>query len=260
MLSGSELRIQELTMKFASAVLSLWVISLGAIAGPSINVGTVFDYMDGDKSSYLKRVYNGGSSTAFVRVSILEVVYKPDGTSEEVPLKTQGNAAMRDGLIASPARLIIPASGTQGIRLLFKGTRDKERYFRVRFVPVVPEKEDEFALSTEETGAYKKTLSAGINVLAGYRTFFVVRPENARFNTRIVDTAQQYSLHNDGNTIVVVDELKNCAINDPLDCEPVTKNHILPGRVMNIEKKAGRHFRFALIEGSAQKSVEVKGP
>ena len=246
-------------MKLASAILSLWVISFSAIAGPSINVGTVFDYMDGDKSTYLKRVYNGGGSTAFVRVSILEIVYKADGTSEEVPLKTQGNAAMRDGLIASPARLIIPASGTQGTRLLFKGIRDQERYFRVRFVPVVPEKEDEFALSTEETDAYKKTLSAGINVLAGYGTFFVVRPENAGFDTQINDTAQQYSVKNNGNTIMLLDEFKDCSVQNPLECEPVTKNHILPGRLFSFTKKVGRHYRFILIEGSNNKPMEVKG-
>ena len=49
--------------------------------------------------------------------------------------------------MASPARLIVPAKGMQGTRLLHMGERDTERYFRVRFVPVVPEKEDEFAVS-----------------------------------------------------------------------------------------------------------------
>ena len=42
--------------------------------------------------------------------------------------------------MASPARLIVPAKGMQGTRLLHMGGRDTERYFRVRFVPVVPEK------------------------------------------------------------------------------------------------------------------------
>ena len=64
--------------------------------------------------------------------------------------------------MASPARLIVPANGMQGTRLLYMGERDRERYFRVRFVPVVPEKEDEFAVSSEEREDYKKTLSAGV--------------------------------------------------------------------------------------------------
>ena len=68
-------------------------------------------------------------------------------------------------LMASPARLIVPANGMQGTRLLMMGERDRERYFRVRFIPVVPEKEDEFAVSAEEREQYKTTLSAGVNVM-----------------------------------------------------------------------------------------------
>ena len=112
--------------------------------------------MDGDKSTYLKRVFNGGDSTAFVKVNILEILYDADGKSREVPLKSSADGAARDGLMASPARLIVPANGMQGTRLLYMGERDRERYFRVRFVPVVPEKEDEFAVSGEEREEYRK--------------------------------------------------------------------------------------------------------
>lgn len=259
MLPGSGYKGLESTMKLISAILAVWCISLSVSAGPNINIGTVFDYMDAGQSSYLKRIYNGGNSTAFVRVSILEIIYKADGTSEEVPLQAQGNSAVRDGLIASPARMIVPSRGNQGTRLLFKGARDKERYFRVRFIPVVPEKEDEFAISKEEVSEYKKNLSAGVNVLAGYGSIFIVRPANARFDTKIEDTAQQYSLRNNGNTVIVADELKNCAINTPTECQPVTMNHILPGRVFSIKKEAGRQYRFTLIEGSVKKDIEVRG-
>ncbi len=135
--------------------------SLAVCAGPQINVGTVYDYLDSDKSTYLKRVFNSGDSTAFVKVNILEIVYDADGSHREIPLKTQADGSGRDGLMASPARLIVPAKGMQGTRLLHMGERDTERYFRVRFVPVVPEKEDEFAVSSEERDAYKENLSAG---------------------------------------------------------------------------------------------------
>ena len=58
--------------------------------------------------------------------------------------------------MASPARLIVPANGMQGTRLLYMGERDRERYFRVRFVPVVPEKEDEFAVSSRRARRIQK--------------------------------------------------------------------------------------------------------
>jgi P pilus assembly chaperone PapD len=231
--------------------------SISVVAGPSINVGVVYDYLDGDKSTYLKRVFNSGDSTAFVKVNVLEIVYDADGTSRELPLKNQSDASARDGLMASPARLIVPAGGMQGTRLLYMGERDTERYFRVRFVPVVPEKEDEFAVSSEEREDYKKTLSAGVNVMTGFGTVFFVRPKNSHYDSVIEDTAGTYRLRNNGNTVVLIDEFKNCAANSETDCEPTTKHHVLPGKVFQFEKKPGRDYRFKRVEGSSKKDLRI---
>lgn len=246
-------------MKRLLAIIGFTLLPQIVLAGPQINVGVVFDYLDADKSTYLKRVFNGGDSTAFVRINILEIIYNADGTTEEIPLVNQADASARDGLMASPARLIVPANGMQGTRLLYVGARDKERYFRVRFVPVVPEKEDEFAVSAEEREDYKKGLSAGINVLAGYGTIFFVRPTQTRFDSVISDTAGKYSIRNDGNTVVVLDEFKDCSASNENDCQPTTKHHILAGRTFQFDKQAGREYRFSLIEGSATKKLETKG-
>ncbi|PRW94045.1 pilus assembly protein, partial [Pseudomonas fragi] len=83
---------------------------------------------------YLKRIFNGGTSTAFIKVEILEILYDANGLPREVPLQTQANATARDGLMASPARLIVPANGMQGTRLVYLGERATERYFRVRYI------------------------------------------------------------------------------------------------------------------------------
>ncbi|MDZ5433664.1 molecular chaperone [Pseudomonas fluorescens] len=230
-----------------------------AQAGPNINIGVVYDYLAGDKSTYLKRVYNSGDSTAFVKINVLEIIYNADGTSSEVPVKVQADASARDGLMASPARLIIPAQGMQGTRLLFMGERDKERYFRVRFVPVVPEKEDEFAVSSEEREDYKKTLTAGVNVMAGFGTIFFVRPKDARFDSVIDDSAGIYRVRNNGNTVVVIDEFKNCSKAVENDCEPTTKHHVMAGKSFEFEKKTGREYRFILVEGDTKKNLRVAG-
>jgi hypothetical protein len=246
-------------MKRLLALFGFCLFTQTAHTTPSINIGTVYDYLDGDKSTYLKRVFNGGDSTAFVKVNILEILYGADGKSQEVPLKTQADGSARDGLMASPARLIVPANGMQGTRLLFMGERDKERYFRVRFVPVVPEKEDEFAVSSEEREDYKKTLSAGVNVLAGYGAVFFVRPKDARFDSAIENSAATYRIRNNGNTVVVIDEFKDCSVKNEQDCQPTTKHHILAGRAFQFEKQAGREYRFTLVEGESSKKLDVKG-
>lgn len=139
------------------------------------------------------------------------------------------------------------------------GEREKERYFRVRFVPVVPEKEDEFAVSAEEREDYKKGLSAGVNVLAGYGTVFFVRPKETRFDSAIDNSAGRYQIRNNGNTVVVIDEFKDCSVKNEQDCQPTTKHHILAGRTFQFEKHAGREYRFTLVEGEVSKKLEVKG-
>ncbi|CRL99618.1 MULTISPECIES: pilus assembly protein [Pseudomonas] len=244
-----------------SVIYAFWLcclLPLGAQAGPQINVGVVYDYLDGAKSTYMKRVFNGGTSTAFVKVNILEMIYAADGSYREVPVQTQAGATVRDGLMASPARLIVPANGTQGTRLLFMGNRDKERMFRVRFVPVVPETEDEFAVSEQERADYKQSLSAGVKVLAGYGTVFFVRPKNTRFQSVIQNDAKRWQLRNNGNSVVVVDEFKDCRA-DSLDCRPTTKHHIMVGRSFGFDKQAGREYRFNLIEGNDTRHIEIEG-
>ncbi|MCE6983752.1 molecular chaperone, partial [Pseudomonas frederiksbergensis] len=45
---------------------ALLALPLAAVAAPELNVGGLYDYLDGDKSTLLKRVRNSGDSTAFV--------------------------------------------------------------------------------------------------------------------------------------------------------------------------------------------------
>ncbi len=240
---------------FLLGVLSLFCLS--AQAGPQINVGTVYDYLDADKSTYLKRVFNSGDATAFVKVNVLEIVYAADGTSQEIAVENAADGASRNGLMASPARLIVPAQGMQGTRLLYMGERDRERYFRVRFVPVVPEKEDEFVVSNEEREDYKNSLSAGVNVMTGFGTIFFVRPKDARFDTVINDSASRYELRNNGNTVIIIDEFKSCSLTKDSDCGATTKHHVMAGKTFAFDKEKGREYRFFLIEGAEKKALKI---
>ncbi|AZF51546.1 hypothetical protein C4J85_1045 [Pseudomonas sp. R4-34-07] len=245
-------------MKHLFALCALCWLPLSQ-AAPNINVGVFYDYLDGDKSTYLKRVFNGGDSTAFIKVTVMEIVYNADGTSQEVELKSNADNTARDGLMATPARMIVPANGMQSTRLLYLGERESERYFRLRFVPVMPEKDDEFGVSSDDREAYKNSLSAGVTVLAGFGTVFFVRPKTTRFDTRTEEREGEYGLRNAGNSVVVVDEFKDCSTAEPQDCQPITKSHILPGRDFSFTKQAGRTYRFTLIEGGEKNTHEVKG-
>lgn len=241
--------------KFVLAAL-LVCLSLPTSAAPNLYISTVYDYLDGAQSSYRKRLSNVGDSSAFVRINLYEIVYG-EGEPREIPLHDAGADGQRRSLIATPSRLIIPAKGVQATRLMFLGERDRERYYRVRFVPVMPEKDDGFAVPEAEREAYKAALNAGINVLTGYGTILIVRPGNTRFDTRIEQTAQRYRLTNAGNSTVVLEDFKDCSAGNAPVCEPGRLHHVMPGKTFSFEKKPGRVVQFKRIEGAATHPSQV---
>ncbi|MNL56578.1 hypothetical protein D3C87_1800810 [compost metagenome] len=88
---------------------------------------------------------------------------------------------------------------------------------------------------------------------------FFVRPKETRFDSVIENEAGNYLIRNNGNSVVIVDEFKDCAVKNDRDCLPATKHHILAGRTFQFEKQTGREYRFTVIEGTATKKLEVRG-
>ena len=220
-------------------------------AAPNIHVGAMYEYAEPGKAALLKRVRNTGDATAFVRVQISEVRYAADGSHHEVPVS--GTDA---GLVASPSRLIVPAQGQQATRLLVQGDRSAERYYRVRFVPVLPQSEDEFALTDAQRDAYRQELSAGVNVLTGYGVFVIVHPDQPRYDVQ-TDTQDGYvQLRNAGNTTVVLDDIRQCSAQDKAArCAPSRKVHLLPNRSERFTRSAEHLHRFQIVEGDSRKDV-----
>ncbi|UVJ43868.1 molecular chaperone [Pseudomonas sp. LS1212] len=228
-------------------------------AAPDINIGAMYDYMEGQKSTLLKRVRNAGDATAFVKVSVAELIYDQDGNSREVPV--DGDAApgaSTRSLVVSPARLIVPASGMQTLRLLYMGEREFERYFRVRFEPVLPDQGDGFGLSASQSSDYRQALSTGINVMAGYGAILFVRPTQPLFRAELKEEPHRFLVANVGNTTLILDHFNDCSA-DGKRCEVPSKYHVRPGTERVFEKAAGRSYRFDLIEGEKTRTVEIAG-
>ncbi|WP_434628942.1 hypothetical protein [Chromobacterium sp. CV08] len=242
-------------MKAILSACLLLCLTAQAPAAPAINIGAMYEYLDADAGTLLKRVRNSGDSTAFVKVAVAEIVYGRDGQANELPVDT-GQLALGqvNGLLASPSRLIVPAGGMQASRLLYLGPRDRERYFRVRFSPVLPERQDAFDVGDDEARRYQDSLSAGVNVLTGYGAIVIVRPQQPRYDTRLQDGRHGYTVRNDGNSTVIVDAFYQCAA-DGAHCETPTKHHVLPGGSKRFAKLDGHSYKFELIEGSRRQAV-----
>lgn len=235
--------------------LLLMSITTSVCASPSIGIGSMYDVFTPETQSLTKRVYNTGTSTAFVRVEVLEIDVTPKMNQRESTQKeVDAGSLTQERLIVSPLRLIIPPSGFQTVRILWSGARDKERYFRIRFTPVLPEENDGFGMNKDEINQYKKNaLEAGINVLTGYGSVVVMQPKKPLFNTVIDDSNKQMAIINKGNTTIILDNIRYCE-NAKSHCENKSREIILPGREFILQKKQNNKINFTLIEGDKQKS------
>ncbi|NIG21612.1 MULTISPECIES: hypothetical protein [Pantoea] len=235
-----------------AAAISLAVMP--AIAGPMINVGELNEYIQPKQNTLAKRINNTGDATAFVRVSVDEMIFTGSGYTEN---KLDANALIKGsgtGLISSPARLIIPAKGMQSNRLVFTGSRDKERYYRVRYIPVIPEDAQEFGLSKDEAKKYQNEISAGVTVLTGFGTIVTVLPASARFDTQITENNRSLQISNNGNASIVIHSLKECD-KGLKNCSSVTNHQLRPGMKLEKPVNTGKVWQYTLYEGTQKKSL-----
>ena len=243
-------------LKRISAIL----ISASAVAShatPSISIGDMHEFVESDARTLLKRVANTGTSTAFVRIELKEIVYENGEPVERdmAPISVT-ESAPRPNLVASPARLIIPADSAQSTRLLALGPREIERYYRVRFLPVMPRKDGDFALTDDQQKKYADSLSAGLTLLMGYGAIVIVRPSASIYKTVMIDETNKYIVRNAGNTTITVQSLLDCNASG-VDCEPVEAPHrLLPNREWVHPKKPGRHYRANLVEGKDTQAIK----
>lgn len=237
--------------------LSLMSVATSIHASPSIGIGSMYDIFTPEAQSLTKRVYNTGTSTAFVRVEILEIdtnakKNKRESTQKEI----KAGSLTQERLIVSPLRLIIPPSGFQSVRILWSGEREKERYFRIRFTPVLPEINDGFGMDRDEINKYKKkALDVGVNVLTGYGSIVVIQPKNPLFNTVINDENKLFSIKNKGNSTIILDNIRYCE-NKKSHCENKSREIIFPGREFILQKIHNNKINFTLIEGDNLKVIE----
>ncbi|WP_413676622.1 hypothetical protein [Pantoea dispersa] len=232
------------------------IFSLTTNAMPKISVGSMYDFIEGDKSTFLKRIRNTGESTAFVRTEVSEIIYAADGSRKEVKLNAK-NASSKDidGLIFTPSRMIIPSKGMQSGRMVITGSREKERYYRIRYIPVMPKDRYEFGQTENEFKQYGKQLKAGINVLTGYGAMVIVRPKNTIFKTTIEEKGNDIIIHNYGNSSIIIDDIKSCK---EKICSETHSVIVMPGSNKVLNRDLGRSLNFNLLEGSKKTSKIFK--
>lgn len=217
-----------------------------AQAGPDLAPGNFYAFMPSQRSTLVAHIRNLGDVTAFVSLQLAELTFDNQGQAEEQPLETK--AGLDRALVVTPPRLILPAQGAGQVRVIYRGPRDRERYFRLRYVPVAPEAVNDFALQPEEARAYSDTLRAGVGILKAVGTLVIVPPANARYATRLVPGAHGLRIVNEGNATVSVVGARYCEVVTDR-CELGGALHIRPGQQAEVARRPGQVYRFELQEG-----------
>lgn len=141
--------------------------------------------------------------------------------------------------------MIIPTDGKQVIRFIYLGSREKERYYRIRFIPVLPED-----VNLASNGSNNESqIKTGVNILTGFGTILFIPPEQVEYSTNILKKDGKVYVINNGNATVIIDNLERCdEINKK--CTQAEKQHVLPGVKREISYDGYPSIDFDLIEGS----------
>ncbi|MGU3522803.1 hypothetical protein ACLBW2_06825 [Enterobacteriaceae bacterium C23F] len=238
-------------MAITLAVMSLFSSALSS-AGPLISIGSMYEVLNSDQRSLSKRIYNSGDTSAFVRVDVMHI----SNNDKEAPVVSLKNDELvKDRLLVTPMRMIIPPNNFHTSRILWSGNRSSEQYYRVRYTPVLPGKNDGFGLNDKEINDYRaKTVQAGVNVLAGYGTVIIVHPDKPTFNTQINERNNNITINNTGNATVVVEDIRICKTKAG-QCDSSPRTFIFPGKTHSINKSEAGKVNFSLQEGSQRRAM-----
>ncbi|GHY65762.1 hypothetical protein VCSRO12_2226 [Vibrio cholerae] len=154
------------------------------------------------------RVYNDSNSMAYVSVSVVEVL-NPGDEKEEVKEPDFG-----DGPVLSSKAIVIPAEASRSVRIFYPDNilRDNDRFYRVRFTPVSPNKELGF---TDEQIKNAQQVSSSFKVSFAWGVLFSVTKKDPQLGLKAeLDKNRNLVLKNTGDSLVTISSIVGCSSNN----------------------------------------------
>lgn len=179
------------------------------------------------------------TETLFINVEVLEV--SDPGTDKEQRVIVDDPAKI--GLIATPAKLILPPNGRQQVRLVNMLTEnDSDRIFRVNFTPVTGE------AKVEETG---------VKLMVGYQALVIVRPDRPETDLEMVRESDSITLSNNGNTNLYLEGIRQCKTAKEEQCESLVDQRLYSGNSSTIELPGNGPVFFTAYDGQKRKTHQL---
>lgn len=179
------------------------------------------------------------SETLFIDVDILQV--SEPGTEKEQRLVVDDPSKI--GLIATPAKVILPPGSRRNVRLVnMLDERDSESIFRVNFSPVAAE--------TDRN-------ENEIRLMLGYQALVIVRPDNPVIDLDSQRKDGEITLANNGNTNVFLERVRQCTDSELTECVPLGDRRLYPGNNASIELNGEGTVVFDVYDGKSRVTRKI---
>ena len=159
-------------------------------------------------------VTNLARETAYVETQIAEVLHPGTAREQRVP-----HVPARDqGLLVSPARMILPPQGRKNMRFLAPAPAgEQERVFRVTVRPVSGE-------------AAKDSSATALKILVAYEVLVFLAPAQPSLKVHYERNENHLVATNRGNVNVLLHDLRQCPAAPNHTCEEAGGGRLYPGQ------------------------------
>ena len=168
------------------------------------------------------------SSDKALQVNISAVEVTIDANRKEINKKT-------DEILIAPQAMILRPKETKKARLVLKNLEtEKERYFRIKFSPKIPDAIRLKALEITKSEESKSNVNAAITILSGVGMFITVSPKTPKPKLTWERNETGITFKNEGNTSVDMRQRRNYCFADE-DCTTLPDKRIYPGHSWHYE-------------------------
>lgn len=205
-----------------------------------IRLDSLYENLAQDRNYKDIRVYNDSNSVAYVSVSIVEVL-NPGDNYEKVEEPKFG-----DGPVVNSKAIVIPVESSRSVRVFYPDDikRENDRFYRIRFRPVLPTKKEGF--SDEDINNVKEIYSSfKISFAWGVLLSVPKRDPNLSLSAKL-DEKRQLILRNTGDSLVTVQSVVGCSMEN--DCKTL----------VNGIRVAKDKEKFISIDGFIDKNPHIK--
>ncbi|MGF1834973.1 hypothetical protein [Photobacterium sanguinicancri] len=181
---------------------SLLALAISHQASATVQPVHLVEYVNPQQDFIVTEVFNGHDKTAFVRVEAEEVI---DFTAENIE-RRKINEVEGDSIAIVPSKFITPADSSSSVKVYFTEGREKDRLYRVKYVPVRGKERAEFAGADE----HKEDTAAAIGIDLVFSQGVLVPKKNASYSYTINNNNGEIVVSNTGDSYFRLRNMNKC--------------------------------------------------